>query len=171
MMPANLYLRHAQASDVDAILALERATDHAPHWPRTAYADVLDSVDPRRCLIVAQADGVLVGFAVGMIASALPDSAVRIAELESVVVATDARRAGIGRSLCQEAINWCRSLGATEIVLEVRGASFGAMALYAGLGFEQKGRRPRYYRDPEDDAAILRLRLGSPNPREERNKP
>jgi ribosomal protein S18 acetylase RimI-like enzyme len=46
-----------------------------------------------------------------------------------------------------------------EIALEVRAASAGAIALYATLGFTQTGRRPRYYRDPEDDAVVMRLEL------------
>ena len=36
-----LRLRRAVASDLDAILALERATDLAPHWPPSAYAAIL----------------------------------------------------------------------------------------------------------------------------------
>jgi len=157
----NFDLRHALGSDVDEILALERATDNAPHWPRTAYAEILDLGNPWRCLIVAQAKGVLTGFAVGLIDSDNTNSGSSIAELESVVVAANARRAGIGRALCEAVTDYCRSRGAKEIVLEVRASSSDAIALYCGLGFEQTGRRPHYYRDPEDDAVILRLGLGS----------
>jgi ribosomal-protein-alanine N-acetyltransferase len=56
-------------------------------------------------------------------------------------------------------LDWCRSNRATEVVLEVRAGSAGAAALYAGLGFTQAGRRPRYYRDPDEDALIMRLPL------------
>jgi ribosomal-protein-alanine N-acetyltransferase len=56
-------------------------------------------------------------------------------------------------------LDWCRSNRATEVVLEVRAGSAGAIALYAGLGFTQASRRPRYYRDPDEDALILRLPL------------
>ena len=171
MTLANLDLRHALASDLDAILALERATDHAPHWPRTAYAEVIESADPRRCLIVALADRVLAGFAVGVMASPSQDYVGGTAELESVVVAEVARRAGIGRTLCRAVFDWCRSQGATEIFLEVRAASAGAIALYAGLGFEQISRRPRYYCDPGDDAVVMRLGLGFPDQRKQSTKP
>ena len=83
----------------------------------------------------------------------------RIAELESVVVSASARRAGIGRALCRAVLDWSRSQGATELVLEVRASSSAAIALYAGLGFTLAARRPRYYRDPDDDALLMRMEL------------
>ncbi len=147
-------IQPAQLSDLDAIVALERATENAPHWPLSAYAAILaDSASPR-CLLVAQTAGQLEGFAVGLVS---PSSA----ELESVVVAASSRRAGVGRGLCNAVLDWTRSKGATEIILEVRAVSAGAIALYASLGFTETGRRPRYYRDPEDDAVLMRRQLVS----------
>jgi [ribosomal protein S18]-alanine N-acetyltransferase len=152
-------LHPATQSDLDAILALERATENAPHWPLSAYAAILDDPASPRCLIVADAGDAIAGFAVGLMG---PTAA---AELESVVVAANCRRAGIGRSLCSAVLDWCRTRGATEAVLEVRAASTGAIALYASLGFAETGRRPRYYRDPEDDAILMRLQLDPSGPR------
>jgi ribosomal-protein-alanine N-acetyltransferase len=174
-------LRHGVPLDLDAILALERATENAPHWPPAVYTAILDSPHvgladtmlshhsdaPARCLLVADANESLVGFAVAMIhpvrcfptpLDAHP-GAERLAELESVVVAASARRSGTGRALCSAVLDWCRSQGAKEIILEVRAASNAAIALYSRLGFKQLGRRPLYYRDPEDDALIMRLHL------------
>ena len=159
MTLASLNLRPALASDLAAILVLERATDHAPHWAPTAYAAIIEGHDLQRCLILAETEKALAGFAVGVVHPAPQDPVGGIAELESVVVAAGARRVGIGRALCEEVCDWCRCRGATEIGLEVRAASAGAIALYAELGFEQIGRRPHYYRDPEDDAVSMRLRL------------
>jgi ribosomal protein S18 acetylase RimI-like enzyme len=81
------------------------------------------------------------------------------AEVESVVVTEPARRVGIGRTLCIAVLDWCREQGASAVGLEVRAKSEGAIALYSGLGFQQVGRRPNYYREPEDDALIFILRL------------
>jgi len=160
MTPARLQLRPARVSDLDAILALERATDNAPHWPPAAYAAILDDASPQRCLVVAQQEETLAGFAVGLLSPAPTDAA----ELESVVVVEDARRNGIGRTLCSAVIDWCRSQRASEVILEVRATSAGAIALYAALGFTQTGRRPRYYRDPDDDAMVMRLDLQPARP-------
>ena len=41
MTPPQFHLRRAIASDLDAILALERATALAPHWPLSAYSEIL----------------------------------------------------------------------------------------------------------------------------------
>jgi len=186
-------VRRAATADLEAILALEQVTDHAPHWASAAYRAILDEpvVEPsdatiQRCLFVAEAvaqtDSVaqmneaawtserLLGFAVGLLHPASGDpvgvaagptdaasQTERVAELESVVVALDARRLGIGRTLCRAVLDWCRQQGATELVLEVRANSSDALALYASLGFVVAGRRPRYYRAPDDDALILRL--------------
>jgi ribosomal-protein-alanine N-acetyltransferase len=43
--------------------------------------------------------------------------------------------------------------------LEVRAGSGGAIALYAGLGFVVAGRRVGYYREPVEDALLMRLDL------------
>ena len=172
MSGARVQLRHAVTSDLDSIVTLERATENAPHWPSTAYAAILnapgagvtDATAPRRCPVVALADKLLVGFAVGLMhpspTGAATSGEIRIAELESVVVAANIRRSGVGRALCVAVFDWCRSQGATEVVLEVRAASTAAIALYSGLGFKQIGQRLRYYHDPEDDALLMRLRLG-----------
>jgi [ribosomal protein S18]-alanine N-acetyltransferase len=147
----NFHLRSAQPSDLEAIVALERITENAPHWPPSAYAAILDDAASPRCLIVAEAAGNLAGFAVGLIH---PDTA----ELESVVVAANSRHTGIGRALCMAVLDWSLSRHVSEIALEVRASSIGAIALYTSLGFAETGRRPRYYREPEDDAVLMRLR-------------
>jgi ribosomal protein S18 acetylase RimI-like enzyme len=163
-MTGQFHLRRAIAADLEAILTLERATDLAPHWPPSAYTDILDSTLPQRCLFVVEKNGSLAGFAVGLLHPAphnpaISDARQRIAELESVVVSASARRAGIGRALCRAVFDWTRSQGATEVILEVRAASSAAVALYSGLGFTLAARRPRYYRDPNDDALLMRLQL------------
>jgi ribosomal-protein-alanine N-acetyltransferase len=172
MSAAGVRLRGANIADVGAIVALERSIETAPHWAPAAYAAVVDSkaepqagvqsvtaahpAAPKRCLFVAEtlSRGEIVGFAVGRM-----HPAEGVAELESVAVAKSVRREGIGRALCAAVLEWCRRNGAASVMLEVRSGSTGAVALYFGLGFAQAGRRPRYYRDPEDDALLLRLAL------------
>jgi [ribosomal protein S18]-alanine N-acetyltransferase len=148
-----LLVRFGRASDVEAILTLERATEFAPHWAAAAYASALGE-EGRRCLMVAEVAGVLAGFAVGVVQ---PGDA---CELESVVVAESARRHGVGRHLCAGVLDWMREQGAAAALLEVRSASAGAVALYRELGFAVVGCRRNYYADPADDAVVMQLRLG-----------
>jgi len=135
---------------LDAVVELERACATAPHWGVGVYAEILVGQGARRCLLVAERDGGVVGFAVGLM------GADGVGELEGMVVAEFARRAGVGRTLCGAVIDWCRVEGAVEVRLEVRAGSAGAIALYEGLGFVEVGRRARYYVGPEEDAVVMR---------------
>ena len=172
MSTPQFHLRRAIASDLDAILALERATDLAPHWPPSAYAAILAA--PMGSSIEGNDPGVpfiprslrneweTASQSSGRNHIHKPTDAStpqRIAELESVVVSASARRAGIGRALCRAVFDWSHSQDATEVVLEVRASSSAAIALYASLGFTTTARRPRYYQDPADDALLMRLQL------------
>lgn len=152
------HIRPARLEDVGAVIALERVTAEAPHWPESEYATlVVPSVGGvRRCLFVAEREGGLAGFAVGKVVGTGTGS---LAELESVAVSREVRRTGVGRALCVAVIGWCREEGAGTMELEVRSASAGVITLYSGLGFARVGVRPRYYRDPEDDAVLMRLDL------------
>ena len=49
-----------------------------------------------------------------------------------------------------------KELGSRCLTLEVRDSNGPARALYAKLGFREIGRRRGYYRDPREDALILR---------------
>ena len=84
-----------------------------------------------------------------------------VAEIESIAVREDARRRGIGRSLCLQAIYWSQTAGAQSLQLEVRSASVAALALYRSLGFVEQGRRTGYYANPKDDAVLMALALTS----------
>ncbi|HZY72216.1 MAG TPA: GNAT family N-acetyltransferase [Edaphobacter sp.] len=148
-------IRTAAVEDLPGVIALERGTAEAPHWGESEYAAMIgggESGYVRRRLLVAEAEGVLVGFAAGKVAD-------DVAELESVAVDSRARRRGVGRALCESVIEWSRQQGASAIELEVRAGSAGAIHLYRGMGFVVVGRRRGYYSDPPDDAVLMRLNL------------
>lgn len=151
-------VRVAGVADLDAVVALERSVAEAPHWGSAEYAAIVASEDGgvRRCLFVAEVAGRVIGFAVGKVIGAGPESS---AELESVAVDVAVRRMGVGRALCGSVVKWCREVGSVVVELEVRASSTGAIALYEGLGFAAVGRRQGYYRDPVDDALLMRLEL------------
>ena len=149
-------VRLGEPTDLEEVVALERAAEEAPHWPVTLYQAMLqeNSADEglRRVFVAETAAG-LVGFAVGL---CHPGGS---GELESVVVEARSRRTGTGRALCAAVLDWCRSRGANAVELEVRAGSLGAIALYRQLGFSEVGRRPAYYRNPEDDAVLMQAAL------------
>lgn len=159
-------IRLAVPADIEGIVALDRRTHNVPHW---AVADYLGAVTSaggglevgglkttgtRRCVFVANVAEAIVGFSIGRVTAVGQEV---LAELESVGVADSARRAGIGRAMCEAVIAWASDAGASEIELEVRSKSDGAIALYSSLGFAVVGFRPKYYREPDDDAVLMRL--------------
>ena len=150
-------VRAAGVVDLAGVVALERRVAEAPHWGEGEYSAIVDGDGlVRRCLLVAE-EGQLLGFAVGKVIGVGADG---LGELESVVVAEAVRRGGVGRALCGAVVAWCREEGAGVVELEVRAGSLGAIALYEGLGFVVVGRRGGYYREPVEDAVMMRLELG-----------
>jgi ribosomal-protein-alanine N-acetyltransferase len=97
---------------------------------------------------------VLVGFAV---AKVVGTGAQAIAELESIVVAKQTQRSGVGRALCTAIIQWCRELKISNVELEVRSSNSGAIALYTNIGFAPTGFRKGYYHDPKEDAILMKM--------------
>jgi [ribosomal protein S18]-alanine N-acetyltransferase len=85
------------------------------------------------------------------------------AEVLTVGVLPEARRHGVGRALLDAVLIETRRRGLESIVLEVAADNGAARRLYAGRGFRQVGRRPRYYRRPDSmvDALILRRSMAS----------
>jgi ribosomal-protein-alanine N-acetyltransferase len=153
-------VRVANAADLADVIRLERSTSEAPHWTELEYTRIVDQRGEhnavRRCFLVGRADGCLAGFAVG---SATGEGADGFAELETIVVDHAWRRRGVGRALCDAVIVWCQELGLGRLELEVRAGSAGAVALYRMLKFEVVGSRSGYYRDPREDALLMRLEL------------
>jgi [ribosomal protein S18]-alanine N-acetyltransferase len=164
MSVAGFRVRVCGAGDLARVVEMERTIAEAPHWGDGEYAAIVNAdkrVDEavRRCLLVAETGGRVVGFAVGKVIGSGEGS---VAELESVAVDAAARRGGLGRALCQAVVDWSRRQGAEAVELEVRAGSRGAIALYRELGFVVVGRRARYYRGPLEDAVLMRLELEKP---------
>ncbi|MGH9483296.1 MAG: ribosomal protein S18-alanine N-acetyltransferase, partial [Terriglobales bacterium] len=79
------------------------------------------------------------------------------AELQSLAVRPESRRAGIGAALLAEALAALRRLGVRTVFLEVREGNAAAQAFYRRAGFKIFGRRPRYYREPDEAAVLMRI--------------
>lgn len=83
------------------------------------------------------------------------------AELLTVAVVPQARRAGVGAALVAAAAAAAAARGATSMHLEVAEDNTAARALYAKLGYEQVGRRAGYYAGEAGaiDAIVMRRAL------------
>lgn len=71
-------------------------------------------------------------------------------EILNLAVRPEARRTGVATQLLKDVLaekgNW---------FLEVRTSNSAARNLYQSVGFQESGRRPKYYKNPDEDAVVL----------------
>ena len=77
-------------------------------------------------------------------------------DMMNVAVHPDHRRKGIAEALVIGLVEALKKQGSHCLTLEVRASNEPAKKLYEKLGFSQIGKRPGYYRNPREDALILR---------------
>lgn len=80
-------------------------------------------------------------------------------EILNLAVAPARQRGGIARALVEQVLAALAERGARKVFLEVRESNAAARALYSALGFQEVGRRSRYYRRPVEDAIVLRTAI------------
>ncbi|HEY7894859.1 MAG TPA: ribosomal protein S18-alanine N-acetyltransferase [Gemmatimonadaceae bacterium] len=148
------HLRLATREDIGRVVALEREA-FSDAWSRASFAQLLD--DARALFVVACDDhDVVQGY---VVAWYVMDEG----EIANLAVGSAARRRGIGSLLLDAAIATARARAAVTVYLEVRDSNESARSLYASRGFVQVTRRRRYYRDPTEDALVLKLDLQPPS--------
>jgi ribosomal-protein-alanine N-acetyltransferase len=141
-------LRPARRRDLEAIGGIEVQAFGDP-WSQGSFGALLDN--PLVWFVVAEEEGSarLAGY---IVAWFVADEA----EVANLAVAPALRRRGIGAVLLDDALAEAERRGARAVYLEVRQSNAAARALYRSRGFDEIGRRPRYYRAPVEDALVLR---------------
>lgn len=142
-------IRLANEGDLDALCALLEILPRDGPVPidRRAAADVFPRIlgQPGRALLVADIEGVVAGTADVIVIANLSRAARPYALVESVVVAPDARRAGVGRALVSAAIEHARAAGCYKVQLLSNERRVEAHALYESVGFEPNAKGYRLY--------------------------
>ena len=77
-------------------------------------------------------------------------------DVMNVAVHPDFRRRGIAETLVNALVDELKAIESRCLTLEVRASNVPAISLYEKLGFAQIGRRKNYYRNPREDALIMR---------------
>jgi ribosomal-protein-alanine N-acetyltransferase len=148
-MDARWRIRPARAAEVGRFLAIERQCFSDP-WSAAAFEEILGS--PLGLGLLAERGTEVVGY---LIARAVTGEG----EILNLAVAPGARRKGLGSRLLSAGLDALRSAGVREVFLEVREHNVAARQLYERQGFRAIGARTRYYRNPVEDAIVLRLAL------------
>ena len=77
-------------------------------------------------------------------------------DVMNVAVHPDFRRRGIAEALVNALVDELKAIESRCLTLEVRASNTPAISLYEKLGFGEIGRRKNYYRNPREDALIMR---------------
>jgi len=151
-MDAPYRIRPAVLADAPALVAIERRCFGDP-WSEGSFRDALTSA--WNFVLVAQAARGVVGYLVGR-------EAAGTGEVLNLAVSPEFRRRGVGEALLSAGLAVFRRSRMEEVFLEVRESNTSARALYARHGFRPVGQRSAYYRNPREDALVLRLELSQP---------
>jgi ribosomal-protein-alanine N-acetyltransferase len=144
----NLAIRKMTVADVPAVIELDQKSFSLP-WPERSFRFELTDNPASRCW-VAELDGKVVGMIVVWLI-------VDEAHIATVATDPDYRRQGIGKRLISHALMHLIGEGARSSFLEVRESNIIAQAMYRKFGYEETGRRRRYYRDNDEDAILMNL--------------
>ena len=139
-------IRKMTAREVPQVAELEKLCFAMP-WSEKSVAGELDN--PLALWLVAMEGDRLAGY-VGS------QTVMDETDMMNLAVAPQFRRQGVGETLVNALTASLKELGSRCLTLEVRDSNEAARALYGKLGFTEIGRRRGYYRDPREDALILR---------------
>lgn len=144
----NASFRSATRADVPTIVEIERTSFGDP-WTELTFRDLLGL---RHAIFLVATEGPGQSVCAYIIAAVVAGEA----EVLNLAVAHDARGRGLGGRLLDAGLGIVRELGAREVFLEVRESNAAALALYSSRGFTPLTRRAKYYRNPVEDALVLR---------------
>ena len=144
-------IRGAEIGDLDAVWALEDSVFGRDAWSLAMMREELTG-EHRDYRVLVGSSGDVIGYA-GLLVVGTE------ADIQTIAVHPSLRGTGQGRRLMQAMLDIAEARGAREVFLEVRADNLVAHRLYATLGFEEIGVRPRYYQPEGVDAIVMRCVL------------
>ena len=142
----------AGKGDAEAIVGAEAASFTDP-WSVGAVTSEITG-ENSAVLCAKDAKGCLVAYAMGSFAS---DEG----ELFRIAVLERHRRCGLGKALLCRFKDELLSHGVRNVFLEVRVSNAPAISLYESEGFKRCAVRRNYYKNPTEDALMMRLDLAN----------
>ncbi len=137
-------------ADIAAIMAIETRAYPFP-WTDGIFRDCINAAYPSWLLVQ---DNIIIGYGVISVAA-------REAHILNICIDPDVQSHGHGRRLLRTLIRAARAQNAERVFLEVRPSNPRAIALYFDEGFNEIGRRPRYYpaHTGREDAIVMAMEL------------
>jgi ribosomal-protein-alanine N-acetyltransferase len=144
----NIVVDLMKEEDIHSVLEISSLSFSIP-WSKDSYIQEL--TNPIARYLVAKIDDKVVGFVGTWIV--LDES-----HITNIAIHPNYRKQGIGSSLLEEFLKYCKSQGCIAFTLEVRNSNKAARTLYEKYNFKQEGIRKGYYEDTKEDAIIMWLR-------------
>jgi [ribosomal protein S18]-alanine N-acetyltransferase len=139
-------LRQMREADIDQVIDIEQRAYEFP-WTQQIFRDCLRAGYHG---FVLEREGTVVGYFMLSVAAGE-------AHVLNICVDPVAHRQGHGRRLILRAMDVARWHRVERIFLEVRPSNPIAIKLYHDIGFNEIGRRPRYYpaKNGREDALVM----------------
>ena len=141
-----MIIENMTADRVSQVAELEKLCFSDP-WSENSVASEL--MNPLSYWLVALDGDRLLGY-VGS------QTVVGETDMMNIAVHPEYRRRGVAEKLILALVEGLKGMESHCLTLEVRASNVPAIALYEKLGFAQVGLRKNYYRNPMEDALILR---------------
>ncbi len=141
-------IRKMTLEDIPAVIDLDHKSFSLP-WPERSFRFEVTENPASHCW-VAEVDGKVVGMIVVWLI-------VDEAHVATIATHPDFRRHGIAKSLLSHSLLRLIDEGARSSFLEVRESNLAAQEMYRKFGYEETGRRRRYYSDNDEDAILMTL--------------
>jgi GNAT superfamily N-acetyltransferase len=134
-------IRNATPDDAPAVAALlgELGYTTAPE-DAALRIDRMNGLDDAQ-LFVAADDGSLLGLVSAQVLTGVMHANEPVGHITAIVVATRARRGGVGRALIAAIEEWLRARGCTKVNVTSKNTRLDAHAFYEGLGYARSGLR------------------------------
>jgi len=143
-------IRGMTKADLSEVVAIEERIFSDP-WPRSVFVEQISGEG--WSAIVAEADDKIIGYACYYIIDCK-------SHLTNIAVAPAYRRKSVAKRLLESILQIVRENESEYLLLEVRPSNVTARAFYERCGFSLLYRRPKYYRQPVEDALVMVRRLG-----------
>lgn len=144
----NVTVRRGELADSEKIAEIEKVCFAHP-WTREGIEEGFDNFTH---YFVAETQGEILGYC-GIQCLSGEGYITNVATLPTH------RGRGIASAIIRGLLTFSRQEALEFVTLEVRESNIPAIKLYEKMGFQIVGKRPRFYRDPQEDALLMTINL------------
>ncbi len=145
----NIKIKTANEEDLPKILEIEQKTFTDP-WVKSQFKECLTSES--KYIYFAMINSDIAGYIVF-------EHVLDEGHLSNLAVKNEYQKKGVGSELVKHILVKAGKIGLKFLMLEVRVSNEKARNFYAKLGFKEIGTRKMYYKDPVEDALMLKFEI------------